>query len=392
MEFQTDAPTNAQPLLEQHGRANDELDGIELQAARSFRKNFDNLHPEPAGALLRYSVKIHNGDTRSPGSAGDSPAATPQPVLGSYAPFPYGHASVPGGWEPTSENPTFLSVPPLYDSDTTDQTQEPPPVDAGGDRGCRPTIRSPPPSRQEPMSLKRRLGGCILLAFLGVHSFFFLCTWAFLPDQLHTPRLVLVVACFLCYAGFLLSTIHEARESKLGRVMRADVVAIDRVAGFLDGRSSDVAPGIEFLAFQPGTDDQPQRQQWMYDEHQDVSLPVQDVMSHIAQLVSRFEVVRLRLPVRATLADERTKGDFITALHKLLIEVAKPQPRRGSAASGLLGGHQWSRSRFTAPLSCLAHPVLGVRVPDVVLGCAYRGSTLLPPLGGPGILTCLLPP
>lgn len=42
-------------------------------------------------------------------------------------------------------------------------------------------------------------------------------------------------------------------------------------------------------------------------------------MLHVAQLSSTFDVVRLRLPVQATLADDRTKGDFITALHNFYL-------------------------------------------------------------------------
>lgn len=58
---------------------------------------------------------------------------------------------------------------------------------------------------------------------------------------------MLVAVLISCYAGFLFLTMHEARQSQLGRILEADVVTIDRVAGFLDQRSSDVAPDIEFL-------------------------------------------------------------------------------------------------------------------------------------------------
>lgn len=83
-----------------------------------FGTDHDHLDPEPTGAPLRYSVKVHNG---SPGATGDRRALSPQPLLGSYAPFPYGHASAPSEWGPVSENPVFLTVPPFYDGRPTSQ-------------------------------------------------------------------------------------------------------------------------------------------------------------------------------------------------------------------------------------------------------------------------------
>lgn len=63
--------------------------------------------------------------------------------------------------------------------------------------------------------------------------------------------------------------------------------------------------------------DKDHREKWLYHHHEDVFPPVESLMLHISHLSSKYQVVRLRLPVSVTLADERTKGDFITALHSL---------------------------------------------------------------------------
>lgn len=81
---------------------------------------------ESGSALLRYRVEIKQRTSRRTGNIGSSPAITPRPLLGPFAPFPYGTAPVPRSWEPISQRPVYLSVPSLYDSDKADQVGKTP--------------------------------------------------------------------------------------------------------------------------------------------------------------------------------------------------------------------------------------------------------------------------
>lgn len=98
------------------------------------------------------------------------------------------------------------------------------------------------------MSLKRRLGGCFLLVLLGV-----LPLLAMFHAVVHfhhsTGVAEKVVLCFV-YLGVLLGGCYqlalEAHQSRLGMLLRADAVAIDDVANYIDQCSADATLEINF--------------------------------------------------------------------------------------------------------------------------------------------------
>ena len=71
---------------------------------------------------------------------------------------------------------------------------------------------------------------------------------------------------------------------------------------------------------------------WPYDHHEDASPPSMGVVAHVSELSSEHEVVRLRLPVRVGLADDKTRGDFITALHSFYLKTKDEYPVRMTPA------------------------------------------------------------
>ena len=67
---------------------------------------------------------------------------------------------------------------------------------------------------------------------------------------------------------------------------------------------------------------------WPYDHHEDASPPPKGVVEHVSELSAAHEVVRLRLPVRVGLADDQTRGDFMTALHTFYLKTKNEYPVR----------------------------------------------------------------
>lgn len=45
---------------------------------------------------------------------------------------------------------------------------------------------------------------------------------------------------------FFLVMVREAHQSPVGMLLRAEVVTVDDVASFIDERSAELAPGIQF--------------------------------------------------------------------------------------------------------------------------------------------------
>ncbi len=73
-----------------------------------------------------------------------------------------------------------------------------------------------------------------------------------------------------------------------------------------------------------------------------MSSSLDEIVPHVSQLSSINEVVRLRLPVRVALADNQTRGDFMTKLHSFYLETrAKVTGTRArwkdAASSSFLG-------------------------------------------------------
>lgn len=89
--------------------------------ASAFARSLDDVFLTGAhcavfdGRSLTFHVKVLR-----PRFTRDS-TVLPQPQLGSFAPAPYGTASVPSSWEPIAQDQKYLSAPPLYDSDVPQQ-------------------------------------------------------------------------------------------------------------------------------------------------------------------------------------------------------------------------------------------------------------------------------
>eukprot|EP00903_Cladosiphon_okamuranus_P017953 g16518.t1 len=106
-------------------------------------------------------------------------------------------------------------------------------------------------------------------------------------------------------------------------LLRADAVPVEDVASYIDQCSADMALEIHFKARRRRGE---MKMQWPFDHHIDASPPSEGLVEHVSELSAVQEVVRLRLPVRVGLADDQTRGDFMTALHTFYLKTKDEYP------------------------------------------------------------------
>lgn len=96
--------------------------------------------------------------------------------------------------------------------------------------------------------MKRRLGGCFLLLLLAVPPFLGIChaLVLFSHSRNVVERLVLCLVYLVMFLGGTHFLAREAQHSRVGMLLRADVVPVDDVASYIDQCSANVALKINF--------------------------------------------------------------------------------------------------------------------------------------------------